>query len=144
MDVKQRFLQYVNKTLGCWEWVGNANTRTGRAYFKLNGRNRIAARVSYEIFKGEIPRGFCVLHTCDNNKCVNPEHLYIGSQLDNIRDRVDRGRDGHANRTHCPQGHEYTEVNTYRFGPNKSYRACRACLREASSRYKKRHSAKEY
>ena len=91
-DVK-RFLEKVNKNTGseCWEWTASLNQK-GYGNFKLNGSPYLTHRVSYEIHKGAIPKGLVVRHQCDNPKCVNPAHLELGSQKDNVRDRQDRGR----------------------------------------------------
>lgn len=77
---------------GCWIWTGATNDDGyGRLYGKyVNGR-QTAHRWSYQRFVAEIPDGMSVLHTCDVCCCINPSHLYLGTQLDNIRDRVLRG-----------------------------------------------------
>jgi len=75
----------------CWEWVGS-KMRLGYGMFSVNGKNRLAHRVAWEMVAGEIPPGQCVLHRCDNPGCVNPAHLFLGTQQDNIRDRDQKGR----------------------------------------------------
>lgn len=74
----------------CWLWT--AGTVTGYGSFGFQGRMRIASRVAWEITNSEIPAGMKVLHTCDNPLCVNPKHLFLGTQLDNMRDMVRKGR----------------------------------------------------
>jgi hypothetical protein len=65
----------------------------GYGNFGLNGESLLAHRVAWSFFNNtNIPDGMCVLHSCDNPSCCNPYHLYIGTQIDNIRDRVTRGR----------------------------------------------------
>ena len=94
-----RFWAKVSKSAGCWLW--NAGTDTfgygeiKNSGFDVNLRPRLglkAHRVSYILHFGEIPSGMLVLHKCDVPACVNPEHLFLGSQLDNMRDRLEKGR----------------------------------------------------
>lgn len=75
----------------CWEWQSTRNN-SGYGKFWLNGRTRLAHRVSYELHKGEIPAGLAVRHTCDNPPCVNPAHLLVGTGKDNARDALERNR----------------------------------------------------
>lgn len=92
--IKDRLMKRVFKdpVSGCWLWMGSSMSRDGYGSFKLDGKNRTTHRVSYEVFKGEIPEGMCVLHTCDMPPCVNPEHLFLGTPKDNAADRVQRKR----------------------------------------------------
>lgn len=91
-DLKARFFEKVNKTGYCWNWIGSTDGRYGQIFY--NGKSRKAHRVSYELTYGEIPTGMNVCHRCDNPRCVNPEHLFLGSQVDNLRDCVQKGRNG--------------------------------------------------
>jgi len=85
------FWDRVNRTATCWLWTGPLKEgRYGSFYFK--GKGDRAHRVSWIIAWGDIPKGICVLHKCDNTLCVNPEHLFLGTQLDNIKDRDNKGR----------------------------------------------------
>lgn len=82
------FESNYEKTDGCWEWKGTLN-RGGYGKF---GTKRLAHRISYESIYGTIPKGMFVCHTCDNRKCVNPAHLFLGSCGDNLKDMTDKGR----------------------------------------------------
>lgn len=87
-----------------------------------------AHRASWMIHKGPIPDGLFILHKCDIPTCVNPDHLFLGTNQDNIIDHVKKhpGTIGIRNKqkTHCPAGHEYTPDNT---GISWDRRYCRAC-----------------
>ena len=82
----------VNEATGCWEWTGKI--KEGRyGVIKVNRTNdAYAHRASWMIHFGEIPDGMCVCHKCDNTRCVNPDHLFLGSLADNVRDMVAKGR----------------------------------------------------
>lgn len=86
----QRFWKYVNKQEGCWDWIGGIKS-TGRGNFWLNGKTEIAPRVSWAIHRGGLPK-LCVLHTCDNGRCVRPDHLFLGTLSDNTQDMLKKGR----------------------------------------------------
>jgi hypothetical protein len=86
-----RFWTKVDKGGDCWEWTGARHPQGYGLIRTMTGMNR-AHRVSYEISNGAIPTGLMVRHKCDNPSCVNPEHLAIGTALDNVHDRVARGR----------------------------------------------------
>lgn len=75
----------------CWNWIA-ANDSMGYGHFMVNGKTVKAHRYSYEYHNNKIPFGLCVLHKCDNRKCVNPNHLFLGTQLDNIKDRDNKNR----------------------------------------------------
>lgn len=78
------------KSEGCWNWLRALNKK-GYGRYGLGRRIR-AHRASWIIYRGPIPDGLCVLHTCDNPRCVNPSHLFLGTDQDNSDDKVKKGR----------------------------------------------------
>lgn len=92
---EERFWENVKKTKKCWLWKGG---KTSGGYGAFNAANNIhgAHRYSYELHNGPIPEGLWVLHTCDNPSCVNPAHLFIGTQQENIEDMIEKGRGNFA------------------------------------------------
>jgi len=70
---------------GCWNWTGTVDTK-GYGLVSSRSKRKILSRLAYEMFVGEIPEGLCVLHSCDNPKCFNPDHLSTGTHLKNMRD----------------------------------------------------------
>lgn len=81
----------VNELTGCWEWQG-AKNNIGYGFIRDGNKMRTTHRVSYEEHIANIPQGLCVCHSCDNKKCVNPNHLWLGTVKDNMRDMIKKGR----------------------------------------------------
>lgn len=85
------FWSLVQKGDKCWLWNGKVDRDGyGRLYF--DGKMQLAHRVSYQLVNGPITNGLYVLHHCDTPRCVNPNHLFLGTQADNIRDAVKKER----------------------------------------------------
>lgn len=87
------FMEKVHKTSSCWFWLGSKHPR-GYGAFRGGSTNK-AHRYSYEHFIGPIPDGMSVCHRCDNPSCVNPEHLFVGTHTDNMKDKMSKGRGNH-------------------------------------------------
>lgn len=90
---RKRLLSKVvkNKNTNCWEYQG-ATTKDGYGFFSLKHKMFLAHRISYLLFVGIIPNNLFVCHTCDNRRCINPEHLWLGTQSENINDMLSKGR----------------------------------------------------
>lgn len=90
-----RFWAKVNKTDTCWLWTASTRHKGYGAFaYRLDGRmvNDRAHRFSYQLHVGPIPAGMFVLHSCDVPACVNPAHLFLGTNTDNVRDMMAKGR----------------------------------------------------
>lgn len=106
-SLKERFEAKVYYSIdGCHYWLASVNKK-GYGYIRIANVPRDKAwmdsahRVAYELYKGEIPEGKWVLHTCDNPGCVNPDHLFLGNNDDNVADKVSK------NRQYKPKGEKH-------------------------------------
>jgi hypothetical protein len=138
LTMAERFASKVSPepTSGCWLWDGQVD---------LNGYARISRgppwtritfghRVAWELHRGPIPTGLSVLHRCDVPGCVNPDHLFLGTQADNMADMNAKGRGNFPKMgTTCQKGHPF-EFNGRR-------NICRACAREYYRRYNRKRAA---
>ena len=139
MSLRERFeRKFMPEPIsGCWIWTGSLNKRhNGYGQIRIgDGKPLLAHRASYELHIGTIPDGMCVLHKCDVPCCVNPNHLFLGTHADNMRDCHSKGRafmqvhpELHANKnkTVCKYGHPFTPENTKTL--KSGVRRCKACI----------------
>lgn len=136
------FWERVNKSEGCWLWTGHFN-RQGYGHLRFGPtpqKSTHAHRVSWTLARGPVPPGLQVLHECDVPACVNPEHLFLGTISDNVRDSVQKKRHSESRKTYCKHGHEFTPANTIvRIRANgRKRRDCRTCLNKRTREWQKR------
>jgi len=90
--LEERFWSKVWRLPGCWSWLGATNDGYGVVHYPGKNTTIRAHVLSYTLCKGEVPSGMCVLHSCDNRECCNPDHLFVGTRGDNNRDRAQKKR----------------------------------------------------
>lgn len=155
VPLAQRFWYRVtpNDETGCWEWTGS-RTNHGYGRVNINQRAVLAHRVAYELCVADIPEsdayhGTCILHKCDNRRCVNPAHLRLGSHAENIADMIEKGRARHPSPR--PQGtcrsgrHPWIEENIYtvarKDGTGRVDRTCKRCAADRARKWYHRERA---
>lgn len=131
---------------GCWEW-NHGRTSYGYGLGVLNGRRVMAHRMIWYLKDGVYPSpNDFICHRCDNPPCCNPDHLFIGTQTDNMRDCVDKGRHTQHEATHCQRGHARTPDNLYVGVTKRNGRpnyVCKVCHGLRVRAYKVRLKAKK-
>lgn len=91
IGIDEVFWNRVTKTPGCWIWTGYIG-KGGYGFLTVDSKSYTAHRYSWQLYNGPIPFGFCILHSCDNPPCVNPDHLFLGTHQDNSTDMMEKGR----------------------------------------------------
>ena len=132
---------------GCWFWPGPKD-RFGYGRVWHNGRKIGLHRLVWELAYGRKAEGN-ICHACDNPACINPAHLWVGTQADNLRDMMRKGRGRgqftfgrpRSSATHCAHGHEFTAENTYNWGGRRFCRACDRLRQRRSTRRDEEQSA---
>jgi hypothetical protein len=135
-----RMLKRIRKAeSGCWLWTGYIMP-LGYVQISYKSARTKAHHVAYWANKGPVPEGMRVMHSCDVRHCLNPDHLSLGTQSENIIDAVKKGRQFHRAKTHCPAGHAFSEhgrlfvskTDKRQFSP---WRQCRVCQRIAGREF---------
>lgn len=135
-SIEDRLTQYeVDPETGCWIWMAGLRGN-GYGNVRVPGKNAPAHRVSYEFHVGPIPPKTEVCHRCDVPRCINPDHLFLGSHAINMADMAAKGRGGNYPHERCNRGHLFDEANT--LYPTSGGRQCRACNR---ARYEAKRAA---
>jgi len=129
----------------CDEWEGWICSSTGYGQLKIAGRKHGAHRIVMMQEVGHLEPNEFVCHSCDNRKCVNIDHLFVGSHTDNARDMCAKGRQHQQVKKKCPSGHPYDTENTAVLNRKGGgvYRKCRACDRKRHMKayYKKKEQS---
>jgi hypothetical protein len=121
----------------CWPWTAYLAPR-GYGMMTYAHKTKRSHRWAWELTNGPIPDGVYVCHTCDNPRCCNPTHLWLGTQFDNMRDMVAKGRGASQKKSGCPRGHPYDRIRA-----SDGARECSICNREKHRRHRRQHARGE-
>ena len=144
LPLKDKLLRgiVVDLETGCWIWQRSVvGLGYGATHDTRTGGKIQTHRASYEVFRGPIPESMLVCHHCDTPRCINPEHLFLGTKSDNARDMFRKGRQGGGcvPKTVCKRGHPLTPETTYRtMCRAMPSRRCKQCMRDWMREYNKR------
>jgi hypothetical protein len=125
--LENRFFSKVDATARCWIWMA-AIVGGGYGVIYVKRKPIMAHRMAWVLAHGEIPESQLVLHHCDNPRCVNVDHLFLGTYKDNEADKLSKGRNYEQRKTRCPRGHLLVDGNL-RKGPSRKGRECVQCAK---------------
>lgn len=132
-SIKERLLSKIKvDNNGCWIWQGYCQPN-GYGRIRMPDSAKLAHRVSYEIFIGEISAGLVIDHTCRIRQCVNPDHIRAVTQKENVRAANERIGHWQKDKSFCPRGHQLRFPNLVESYRIKGHRKCLACARANSS-----------
>lgn len=115
-------LEYEVDEKGCWIFAG-CKDRSGYGIIKYQNKNFKAHRYMFLKHKGSIPDGLVIRHACNTTSCINPSHLLLGTQAQNMQDKIE------SKKSWCAGGHELTYQNSYRYNNRTICKTCKAIIR---------------
>ncbi len=127
----------IDDVTGCWNWTGNLNNK-GYGMMTYQGKMRLLHRLMMHLYRGLNleDSSIKVLHRCDNPRCINLKHLFVGTQLENMGDMSAKGRHWCSRKTHCKHGHAFSPENTRVWN---GYRQCIACHQRVAKEWADNH-----
>ena len=129
---------------GCWELQKFKRKESGHIQVSHKNKRVYAHRFVYEVVNGvKVPKDRCVCHSCDNPACMNPDHLWVGTWGDNLRDMARKGRHRLGRLTHCKRGHPLSGDNLIVMTEGRAKRRCRQCQKEKWQREKAKRLANQ-
>jgi len=126
--------KYTKTMLGCWDWTAGT-FHFGHGKFRYNNKFVKAHRFSFQLYTGESVEGKMCLHKCNRPGCINPTHLYLGTQKDNMQDILKANRNFKRKRETCDKGHPFKGENLLM---DNGARRCKICTYARSKIYRDR------